>query len=493
MFRYTVRNITIMHSRLFSTADSMLHSVRPARVLRAMRHAVVPLCVIVSIAVIGVVLFARSHRVMREQLREYLRATAAAAAMQFDGMDMTDFRTAKALETKRFATIAGKLGALRNAIPSIRYAYIMERTDHPDALLFLADADALAGLAELDKNGNGLVDADEQPSFPGDLYDITNVPALQGPAFEHPTVDDDVTVDAWGQLMSGYAPIHNANGVTTAILGIDMEADAFERLSYSIFSFESLVLLFCGAFLLAVYVGLEMWRRRMEAAEQLEADRRALLDLASHQFGAPLTTFKWWLEILKEREGGKLCKESDVCVQMDEGIRRMDEIVRALRSVDVAEATDHKASCDLGAAAEQSMHEARLVLSRKKQTCTLDVPPALPQVRVDAALLRGVLEELIENASSYSPDASCIVLKAEYRGSMVHVAVTDTGDGIAPSELPHIAQKFMRGRTAFRRKPVGNGLGLWIVRSIVERAKGKFWVESTLGKGTTVHLELPIV
>ena len=467
-------------------------SARMRRAGKLMKHVAVPLCVAFSIVVTGSALYARSHQMMSDHLREHLRAVAAAAAMQFDGLDVSKFRDPAAVTLPQYVRTVEKLNRLRTETPSIRFAYIMERTKDPSHLRFLADADSLKSDVELDTDGDGTVGDTEHPSFPGDLYAIEENPALQGPAFEGPTVDEEVTVDAWGSFMSGYAPIRNAKGNVVAVLGLDMRADAFERLTYSIFSFESLVLLFCGGGLLALYIGLELWRRRMEAMEQLEADRRALMDLASHQLGAPLTTFKWWLEILKERDGGKLCKESDVCVQMDEGIRRMDEIVAALRSIDInAPESDHHAVSKVGDAVHAAYREALPLMERRKQHCTFELPPEDCSVRLDPALLKGVLEELLENASAYSPEAASILVRITRPRGAVHIDVSDTGDGIAPDDLTLITQKFTRGAGAYRRKPVGNGLGLWIARSIIERAKGRLWIDSTPGKGTTVHIELP--
>lgn len=456
------------------------------------RHALLPALLLGGIAVTAFSLYLRSHAIMGEHLREYLRATAASAAMQFDGMNPALYRDPSVRSTLRYADTVRRLNALRRSIAAIRYVYIMERTDDPLTLRFLADADSLKTVQELDVDGNGTVSDDEQPSFPGDLYSIDDNPALQGPAFAQPTVDEDITVDAWGSFVSAYAPIHGSDGAVVAVLGIDMKADVFRRLSYSIFSVESLLLLLCGGLLFALYVGLELWRRRMQSAAELEADRKALLNLASHQFGGPLTTFKWWLEILKDREGGRLCRESDICVQMDEGVRRMDEIVRALRTIGTETPAEHAVSCDVASAAQQASHEAAVVLRRKRQECVCELSPSLPAVRIDPALLRGVLEELIENASSYSPEEAHIIVKAVALEGAVRVSVVDSGDGMDPDDLRHIAQKFIRGKSAVRRKPVGNGLGLWLVRTIIERAQGKFWVESTPGKGTTVNIELPI-
>lgn len=452
-----------------------------------------PLAVFALVVILALGLYARSRALMQQHLREYLRATAAAAAMQFDGMDPSLYRTEEALGTKQYARIARKLDDIRVVVPSIRYAYIMERTEDPLLLRFLADADSLKSEAELDLSGNGTVDDEEEPSFPGELYDITDVPALQGPAFERASVDDEAVLDEWGSLISGYAPIHNSKGKTVAVLGLDMQADAFEKLAQSIFSLQALMLVSAAGVLFALYIALELWKRRLESARQLEDDRRALMDLASHQLGAPLTTFKWWLEILRERDGGAFCRESDVCAQMEEGIRRMDEIVQALRSIGTDTPADQRATCNLQEVVTQAVHHTGPLLQRKRQTCTVAVPSALPCIGVDASLLVGALQELLENASIYSPEGAAVTVEAAAAGKRVHLTVRDTGDGITPEDLRRIGQKFVRGAHATDRKPVGNGLGLWIVRSIVERAGGGLRIESEPGKGTAVHVDLPTV
>lgn len=71
-------------------------------------------------------------------------------------------------------------------------------------------------------NNNGLVEEDEEGSYPGDPYDISDIPAMQGPVFDGPTVDDDFTFDQWGMLITGYAPIRDASGKIIAVLGMDM-------------------------------------------------------------------------------------------------------------------------------------------------------------------------------------------------------------------------------------------------------------------------------
>lgn len=472
---------------------AMVQQVRQIRWQQMLRSAVAPLCILFFIVLSGAGLYWRSNTIMQLHLRDYLRTTATISALQIDGDELAKIGVKKGtLDSPAYAKVVAELNAIRSAVPTIRYAYIMGRTKDPMTLEFLADADSLSTEAQLDINHDGKLEDNEVPSFPGDTYDITDVPALQGPAFTEPTVDPTITEDSWGRLISGYAPIRKADGTVVGVLGIDMQADAFESLSQSIFSFDALLIVVLGALLLSAYAAYEMHRRHTEAEKQLESDRSALMDLASHQLGAPLTTFKWWLEILRERDGGKLCRESDVCVQMEEGIKRMDMIIRALRSADVSKLSGKHDQCDIASVLKQAAQEAGPVLSHKSQTCTLQIDENLPAVAVDGALLDGAVEELIENASMYSDNGKTIVVRATRKNDTVLLDVIDEGDGVAPQELPNLMQKFTRGKGAYQRKPVGNGLGLWIVKSIIERAGGKIWIESQLRKGTTVHIILPV-
>ncbi len=459
---------------------------------RVLRASLVPVCILLFVVLSGVGLYWRSNVLMQQHLREYLRTTAAVGALEFDGDALRKINTKNALQAPAYKRVVKQLQEIRNEVPSIRYAYIMARTKDPMTLEFLADADSLSTKQELDRNGNGTVDEDEEPSYPGDLYDISEIPELKGQAFVEATVDPAVTVDPWGRLISGYAPIRDSQQRVVGVLGIDMQADAFEQLSQSIFSIDVLMLLFFAGVVLASYSAIELRRRQLEARAQLEVDRRALMDLASHQLGAPLTTFKWWLEILRERDGGKLCRDTDICVQMEEGIKRMDAIIRALRSAETGKSPEGNPVCDLHAAVSQAVEEAGVQFKHREQTCTVDLPADLPALRVDGALLEGAIEEMLENASSYSDHGTEIIVRARRTGSAVKIEIIDHGDGIPREELPHIMEKFTRGKTAFGRKPVGNGLGLWIVKSIIEHAGGKIWIESVQHRGTTMHLALPI-
>ena len=128
------------------------------------------------------------------------------------------------------------------------------------ALEFIADADALSSPAERDFNGNGIIEANEDASYPGELYDIREVPALQGEAFLRPTVDEQVAIDQWGSTISGYAPIKNGSGNTVAIFAVDIAASILDQRGKETFVPLSLFLILFACF---VFVRILAWGQFM--------------------------------------------------------------------------------------------------------------------------------------------------------------------------------------------------------------------------------------
>ena len=112
----------------------------------------------------------------------------------------------------------------------------------------------------------------------------------------------------------------------------------------------------------------------------------------------------------------------------------------------------------------------------------------LPDVAVDRDRLQRVFENLIGNALKFTKPGGCITVGAAPRNGDVLFWVGDTGSGIDPDELPHLFDWFWQGRQAGRR---GAGLGLPIVKGIVEAHRGRIWVESTVGRGSTFFFAIP--
>ena len=124
-------------------------------------------------------------------------------------------------------------------------------------------------------------------------------------------------------------------------------------------------------------------------------------------------------------------------------------------------------------------------------TCDLD--DKLPMVMADPRRVEQVLVNLLQNAAKYS-GAKMIRVKGTYNGGQfVTMAVEDNGAGIAPEHLPQLFDKFYRVEGGQGHNEVGTGLGLTIVKALVEAQGGKVWVESALGRGTTFYFTLPVL
>jgi PAS domain S-box-containing protein len=122
---------------------------------------------------------------------------------------------------------------------------------------------------------------------------------------------------------------------------------------------------------------------------------------------------------------------------------------------------------------------------------SLEVDDDLPLVRADPNQLRQVVSNLVDNAIKYSPEGGNVRLRLERSGGAVRLAVGDTGLGIPGREQRRIFEKFYRLDPNMTRGIGGTGLGLYIVRELVDRLEGKVWVESTEGEGSTFFVELP--
>jgi PAS domain S-box-containing protein len=119
-------------------------------------------------------------------------------------------------------------------------------------------------------------------------------------------------------------------------------------------------------------------------------------------------------------------------------------------------------------------------------------PDSSPLIEADQALLEQAVQNLVENAIKYTGDGGKVKVSVKPAKDGLVFEVTDTGIGIAPVDQPRLFEKFFRVSHREARKEHGTGLGLAIVKSIAERHRGRVWVESQLGKGSTFSIWLPL-
>ena len=120
-----------------------------------------------------------------------------------------------------------------------------------------------------------------------------------------------------------------------------------------------------------------------------------------------------------------------------------------------------------------------------------DAAPQLPCIRTDALKLKVVMKNLLSNALKFTEEGR-VTVSACPRAAGVEIAVADTGIGIAPDVLPIIFEPFRQGESGLTRGYGGVGLGLYIVRRLVELLAGTVTVDTEVGRGTTFRVWLPL-
>jgi len=233
-------------------------------------------------------------------------------------------------------------------------------------------------------------------------------------------------------------------------------------------------------------------RSEARAAEQMRVD---FVANASHELRTPLSTLIGYTETLREQadEIDPATRERFLSVVHDEA-RRMQRVVEDLISLSRIEAQKFTAltdAIDLRPLIEQAAENARLMAAERNSTIVRLIEPRLPPIAADSGQILQLLDNLIANALRYGEAGTPVTVKARADGAMVHLSVTDEGEGIAPEHIARLTERFYRVDASRSRSLGGTGLGLAIVKHIVLRHRGRLDIQSVLGEGTTVAVSLP--
>jgi PAS domain S-box-containing protein len=230
---------------------------------------------------------------------------------------------------------------------------------------------------------------------------------------------------------------------------------------------------------------------RFQLMDQVKSD---LVATVSHELKTPLTSIRLDHHLLLEEAAGPLTpKQTELLLDARDNAERLLGMVNQLLDLARFEQGRHyldfrpEQPADLLQAAADAI---RPRAEDKDITIVVDASAELPAVFADAQRLGHALNNLLDNALTYTDRGGRITLSATSSGAMVSLAVADTGVGIPPEHLPHLFDKFFR--IPGQSKIQGTGLGLAIVREIVLAHGGTIVCESQAGSGTTFRINLPV-
>lgn len=425
-------------------------------------------------------------------------AEAISGEVNFDGHNQ--LLTPEDTESEVYERIFDDLLLISESYPRVSYVYTMRQRNSGD-WEFVVDA----SWAE-DENENGVIDPEESVAEIGEYFDVSEFPELPLALFG-PTADRNITNDIWGSWISGYAPIFDSNGVALGIVGVDISVDELveERQLLWILIYLTLFITFSLSTFFGFF-GVSIFKRESQQinralqirAEDLERQVKKrtealehLMAMVVHDLKSPLAAMKWNVEMLLEKkrrskaEREQLSELSEMADRMLMQVNKFLEITRA--SSGHMELNRKVGNLDrlLNKVAKPFVAEAK----SKKLDLEIITSDTLPRFSFDEVRISEAIENLIANAIKFTKSGSIeIRLIHDQKRKMARVEVEDTGMGIAEEDIDHLFKPFSRLKSA----ETGTGLGLAMVKGIVEAHQGHIGVDSKPKKGSTFWFELPL-
>ena len=230
--------------------------------------------------------------------------------------------------------------------------------------------------------------------------------------------------------------------------------------------------------------------------ELLVLDKRKseFLSIVAHQMRTPLSGIKWALDMVLSGEVGTISDEQrDILTKTYEGNERMIELIESMLHADRIEGGRYelnRSSIQLTDVIFSVVKELSLNAEKKDVHIEIDIDKdkgEIPEVNVDPEKIRYVFQNLLENAVRYSNPGGKIILRLYREKDSLLCSI-----GIPKEQQDQIFSRFFRAHNALKSDPNGNGLGLFIVKNIVEMHGGKIWFESKENEGTTFYFSIKL-
>jgi signal transduction histidine kinase/DNA-binding response OmpR family regulator len=221
-----------------------------------------------------------------------------------------------------------------------------------------------------------------------------------------------------------------------------------------------------------------------------------LISTITHELHTPITSVRGYADMLlkgmaeplgpKQEQLVRAVRGNAVCMQL---------LVSDLQDISQIEAghvrLDMKA-ISLVEALKEALRATRGQIEGRSQQLMVELPDSLPLVQADKARLTQILINLVSNAHKYTPKGGKIQVRAWHQQGYVYCAISDTGIGLSPEDQARLFRKFFRSENPTVQKMFGTGLGLCIVKHLVELQGGQVMVQSKPGRGSTFAFTVPV-
>jgi signal transduction histidine kinase len=238
-------------------------------------------------------------------------------------------------------------------------------------------------------------------------------------------------------------------------------------------------------------------KKAYEDLKLLDDKKSEFISVAAHQLRTPLSGIKWSMGMFLAGELGPLSDEQrDVLTKMNTTNDRVISIINDLLDIDLLSRDKSNytfASTNVVTILDETLKDLEPQMQSKNvRVDTSGVQRDTLTAEVDPEKIRIVFQNLIDNAIKYSDPGKTVVVTGLKLNTMLQFSIKDQGIGIPATQQEEVFERFFRAENAVRRITEGSGVGLYIVKKVVEDHNGRIWFESTENEGTTFYVSIPV-
>lgn len=232
-----------------------------------------------------------------------------------------------------------------------------------------------------------------------------------------------------------------------------------------------------------------------EELQILDKMKDEFISNVSHELKTPLISIKGYGELLYDEKLDGLSdsqkKSLEAIIRNADRLTRLIDSILFISKLHAGKIEFHFESLNLDEIVQVSIGDFKRMMDKKQIIFEKDIPE-ISRVKGDKDRFIEVITNLLDNAVKFTTEGGKISIKAWDEAENVHFTVSDSGIGIPADIIPKLFTRFYQVDASTARKYGGTGLGLYITKNIIDAFNGKIWIDSEIGKGTTVHVLLPI-